>query len=103
MQELIWLFKKVNGIIHCIRSDNWMFIIHPTPKQKHSRVIFEFYYRGYLSHKEISEVTDRELIKLWPHRTRKSCFGEYKTEDKLKLELQRRGFDLSLNGKWIKK
>lgn len=46
---------------------------------------------------------DRELIQLWPHRTRrKNEFSLFYTEDYLKNEIEKRGFVLT-NGKWVKK
>jgi hypothetical protein len=93
--------KTRDGIIY-IHTNGWAFITLANFKEKqHSisnwRERFNFY-----SLCEDTKVTDQELIKLWPHRSRKSYWLEYKTEDPLKSELIKRGYQLNTSGKWEK-
>ncbi len=93
----IFKFKKINGKIYCFCGG--LFICLATPKEKQPRIILHEYYAFC---QEVFEVKDFELIRLWPHRTTTKYRGEYNTEDKLKSELEARGYRLNSESKWVK-
>lgn len=102
MEEQLGSFKVINSKISFIHQNGWAIIVHATFNKRQPRLInWRLLSRHGTSFKG-SEVADRELIKLWPHRTRKKHFAEYQTEPMLKVELEHRGYTLTSHGKWVK-
>lgn len=95
------IFKKINGKITylspTVSTNGWgPGIIHATPTSKQQYMTLD------LKIAEISDPEDKDLLKLWPHRTRKPFESRNKTEEPLKEELERRGFTLGTDQKWTK-
>ena len=98
--------KNKLGIVY-IHSNGWAVVTLATFEKKQSsisnwRVLWNHGSPDFSRLCESVEVTDKELIKLWPHRTRKSCWGEYKTAEPLESELRSRGYILNFLGEWKK-
>lgn len=94
-------FRKVDGKVAYLHptcsADGWgPGIILATP------ITEQQYMSLGTARKEIVEVEDGELLRLWPHRTKRANLGDNTTEDKLKDELENRGYALGADQKWIK-
>jgi hypothetical protein len=99
--------KNKDGIIMFIHSNGWAVV---TPATFEKRQSFVFNWREHHQHGSIdfsklcasTTVSDKELIKLWPHRTRKNFWGEFKTDEIISVELRKRGYKLNGFGIWKK-
>lgn len=103
-RHLEFTFIKINGVIIFIRIQRWkkylMGVVLATHSTKAS------FYRndaGLILTTEIEKVEDEDLIKLWPHRTRKTR-SSYRIaiEEELQRQLEYRGYRLN-DHKWVKK
>lgn len=100
------LFKKINNSIACISywgeqvGYHYNVIFLATPKDKS---IWGYYaeFEDHTKRIALADVSDAELLGLWPHRTRERGFSQRSTENLLRQELADRGYSFS-NGKWIK-
>ncbi len=107
IEDRIGKFLKNNlGIVY-IHPNGWAVVTLATFEKRQHAISN---WRDWWSHGspefsrlcESIEVPDKDLIKLWPHRSRKSCWGEYKTADPLESELRNRGYMLNVFGNWKK-
>jgi len=102
-------FKKINGFVFLLLGDElrpaqnggyWNRAIRlATPSSAAS-----YFSSGIAIGKKCEEVTDHELIKLWPHRVNRWVHGEKGTKESLEKELLERGFTKAhpIKNKWGK-
>lgn len=102
-KHLKFTFIKIKGVIIFIRIQHWKKYLVGVVLATHStKAIFYRNDAGLILTTEIEKVEDEDLIRLWPHRTRKSK-SSYRIaiEEELQSQLQCRGYRLN-DHKWVK-
>ena len=97
-------FIKIKGAIIFIRIQRWKPYLVGVVLATHStKASFYRNDAGLILTTELEKVEDGDLIKLWPHRTRKTK-SSYRVaiEEQLQNELRYRGYHLNAH-KWVKK
>lgn len=102
-------FKKVNDVVFLLLGDKL------NPGQNggyHNGAIklatpsdtYSYFGSGIVLGSDCKDVTDQELIKLWPHRTNRWINGERGTKESLEKELALRGYEKihPVKNKWRK-